>query len=290
RRGAAAVARPLAARLPAPGRRLGQGRGRQHRLLADRRAPAVPRHVPISLSGGRALSRRRGPPARPGALPDPPRPPSAAPVARTGGGERMMRGKLVSLTVALFLALLVNTAYIAAFADPTIFYMGNVLVHFLLGLALAVAVALLFRRRPELGRELAVAAALFTLALVAGIWLAVAGNTMPNRWLLWIHVGSAGLAVAALIPWVWRKAAEGEGWRRFSRAFLAAVLLLAVLPAATALYRRANPDPRSRIVNPLIVPTSMHEEGEGPKSPFFPSSARTNDGDIIPSNFFMDSA
>jgi len=201
-----------------------------------------------------------------------------------------MRGKLVSLTVALFLALLVNTAYIAAFADPTIFYMGNVLVHFLLGLALAVAVALLFRRRPELGRELAVAAALFTLALVAGIWLAVAGNTMPNRWLLWIHVGSAGLAVAALIPWVWRKAAEGEGWRRFSRAFLAAVLLLAVLPAATALYRRANPDPRSRIVNPLIVPTSMHEEGEGPKSPFFPSSARTNDGDIIPSNFFMDSA
>src|SRR6185436_3422221 len=82
----------------------------------------------------------------------------------------------------------------------------------------------------------------------------------------------------------------GEGWRRFSRAFLAAVLLLVALPAATALWRQANPDPRSRIVNPLIVPTSMNEEGEGPKSPFFPSSARTNVGGIIPSNFFMDSA
>ncbi len=201
-----------------------------------------------------------------------------------------MREKLGILTAALFLALLVNTAYIAAFADPTIFYMGNVLVHFLLGLALAVAVGLLLRRRPELGRELAAAAALFTLSLISGIWLAVAGNTMPNRWLLWTHILSAGLAVAALIPWVWRKAAEGEGWRRFSRVFLAAVLLLAVLPAAATLYRRANPDPRARIVNPLIVPTSMHEEGEGPKSPFFPSSARTNVGGIIPSNFFMDSA
>ena len=33
----------------------------------------------------------------------------------------------------------------------------------------------------------------------------------------------------------------------------------------------------------------MDEEGGGPKSPFFPSSAKTNVGGIIPSNFFMDS-
>ncbi|HYU35569.1 MAG TPA: tetratricopeptide repeat protein, partial [Thermoanaerobaculia bacterium] len=95
-----------------------------------------------------------------------------------------------------------------------------------------------------------------------------------------------------LIPWVRRKAAEGGAggdWRRFGRYFLAAVLLLVALPAATAVYRQANPPPRE-IRNPLIVPTSMNEEGEGPKSPFFPSSARTNVGGIIPSNFFMDSA
>ena len=34
----------------------------------------------------------------------------------------------------------------------------------------------------------------------------------------------------------------------------------------------------------------MQEEGGGPQSPFFPSSAKTNVGGIIPSNFFMDSA
>ncbi len=42
-------------------------------------------------------------------------------------------------------------------------------------------------------------------------------------------------------------------------------------------------------MNPLVVPTEMSEEGGGPKSPFFPSSAKTNVGGIIPSNFFMDS-
>ena len=33
----------------------------------------------------------------------------------------------------------------------------------------------------------------------------------------------------------------------------------------------------------------MDEEGAGPQSPFFPSSAKTNVDGIIPSNFFMDS-
>ena len=33
----------------------------------------------------------------------------------------------------------------------------------------------------------------------------------------------------------------------------------------------------------------MQEEGGGPTSPFFPSSAKTNVGGVIPSNFFMDS-
>ena len=37
--------------------------------------------------------------------------------------------------------LLANTAYLAAFASPTPFYFGNVVLHMLLGLALAVACA-----------------------------------------------------------------------------------------------------------------------------------------------------
>src|SRR5205085_9419043 len=41
--------------------------------------------------------------------------------------------------------------------------------------------------------------------------------------------------------------------------------------------------------NPTTVALSMEGEGAGLKSPFFPSSAETNVGGIIPSNFFMTS-
>ena len=44
-----------------------------------------------------------------------------------------------------------------------------------------------------------------------------------------------------------------------------------------------------RIVNPLTPPQSMQEEGAGPASPFFPSSADTNVRGIIPATFFMTS-
>ena len=203
-----------------------------------------------------------------------------------GAGERT--GKL-GAAAALCVALLVNTAYVAAFAEPTVFYMGNVLLHFLLGIALSAAVALLLRRRRDLGRELAMPAALLALALVAGVGLAVAGNTLQNRWLLWTHVIAAALVVATALPWLWRRATGQGAGRRFGRAALAAVLLLVALPAGLSLWRRAHP-PVREVRNPLIVPASMHEEGEGPSSPFFPSSARTNVGGIIPSNFFMDSA
>ncbi|HEX7182249.1 MAG TPA: tetratricopeptide repeat protein [Thermoanaerobaculia bacterium] len=202
----------------------------------------------------------------------------------------MTNNKIARWTAVLFLALLVNTAYLAAFAFPTIFYMSNVLLHLVLGIALAVALGLLLVRGPELRKGMAPALALFLVALIAGVWLAAAGNVRENRVVFWAHVIAAALAVAALIPWVWRKAAEGGGWMRFRKGFAAAVALLVLLPLGAAVWRRVNPNPSHSIENPLVVPTSMHEEGDGPQSPFFPSSARTNTGDIIPSNFFMDSA
>src|SRR5260370_705624 len=64
---------------------------------------------------------------------------------------------------------------------------------------------------------------------------------------------------------------------------------VAAFNSPTALYRKAFPNSSAHIRNPLTVPASMEGEGGGPKSPFFPSSARTNVGGIIPANFFMDS-
>ena len=45
-----------------------------------------------------------------------------------------------------FIVLLVNTAYVAAFATPSIFYMTNVLIHLGLGLALAIGLIFLLRK------------------------------------------------------------------------------------------------------------------------------------------------
>jgi tetratricopeptide (TPR) repeat protein len=202
------------------------------------------------------------------------------------------RNGLAKWTGVLFIALLVNTAYITAFASPTVFYMGNVLAHLVLGVVLAVAFGGLLARRPDLRAGIVPAAVLLGIALAAGLWLTVAGNVLAHRPILLAHVVAAGLGVIALGVWLWRRSAApggGAGWTRLRQGFAAAVVLLVALPGGMALWRKANPDPGARIANPLVVPTSMREEGGGPRSPFFPSSAKTNVGGIIPSNFFMDS-
>ena len=47
-----------------------------------------------------------------------------------------MTGKVQSVAGILIILLVLNTAYVAAFASPTIFYMANVLLHVLLGIAI----------------------------------------------------------------------------------------------------------------------------------------------------------
>ena len=58
----------------------------------------------------------------------------------------------------LLVLLLINTAYIAAFASPTIFYMGNVVLHLALGVALAIVLLWFIRRMPLAGSLFLVAA------------------------------------------------------------------------------------------------------------------------------------
>ncbi len=170
-------------------------------------------------------------------------------------------------TVVLLGLLVANSGYLAAFATPSLFYMSNVLLHMVLGLALLGL--LLFTSRRLL--------VVFLPAGAIGIFLMVAGATRPNRWALYAHIVAA--ALAALF-------AASAIRRRAYTALLAAAVLL---PAAMHTYHRARPDPRERILNPLVVPTTMEEEANGPRGPFFPSSADTLSGKYIPSNFFMES-
>ncbi len=146
-----------------------------------------------------------------------------------------------------------------ALPSPTIFYVGNVLLHLALGAAAAGWLIWKWRRS---GLVVPLAA-----SAVAGLYLAVRGATHDHFTILWLHVGLGVIGLMALMP----------------RA-RAAILALTFVALGLRLYQK--PD---RIVNPKTVPVSMNEEGDGPKSPFWPSSAKTNTGGLIPSDFFMDS-
>jgi tetratricopeptide (TPR) repeat protein len=207
-----------------------------------------------------------------------------------------MNSKLAKWIAVFFVLLLVNTAYVAAFASPTIFYMTNVLFHIGLGTVLFAVLAFVLARDSELRKSLVGPFGFFLVAVALGVFLSIgpyaqgAGNLRQNRWAFWSHIVAAGFGVAMLFPWISRKAREnGGGWVTFRKAFIASAALLVIFPSVTAMYRTYFPNPDNRIVNPLIVPTKMEDEGGGSNSPFFPSAAKTNVGGIIPSNFFMDS-
>ncbi len=162
--------------------------------------------------------------------------------------------------------LAVNGAYLAAFAHATIFYEANVLLHLALGLAVALLAARYVREYP-------VECSVFLAAAVAALYLVFKGNTYDQRLVLRLHILLAEIALALI------------GWRVVRRsligvAALAVLLLLPVIPW---------PRQHNRIENPSSAPLSMDLEGAGAHSPFAPSSAQTNTGKIIPSNFFMDS-
>jgi Flp pilus assembly protein TadD len=159
----------------------------------------------------------------------------------------------------LLLVMALNAAYVAALPAPTVFYIANVLLHLVLGAAAVVWLGFRWRR--------SVRVLPLILAGALGAWLIFAGATLPHRWILLLHVTLAVVGLAILLP-------------RWSAA-------LAVLTVAAVALRLGTPE--ARIRNPKVVPVSMTEEGSGPRSPFWPSSARTNTGGTIPSDFFMDS-
>ena len=162
----------------------------------------------------------------------------------------------------LIFVLLLNAAFVAALPSATLFYVANALLHVALGLAAAVWIALAAYRSRNRARFIPLAA-----AAALGIYLIFSGATRDHFTILWAHISLAILGVMVLFP----------------RLRAAAVVLL----IAAVAMRFGRPDDRIR--NPRRVPLSMNEEGAGPASPFWPSSAKTTTGGLIRSDFFMDS-
>jgi len=182
-------------------------------------------------------------------------------------------------------ALLINSAYLAARADASIFYYSNVAFHAMGGVVVAVLALAVLSRVP---RPVRAGIVLLLVAAAAGIYLAYIGATRSHRLALVAHA-VLGVAAAGALWWPGIAALIGHRsrGRRIGALTAASALLLGVPLWSAATNDRGA---RFRIENPGRVPIQMEEEGGGVHTPFFPSSARTNVGGIIPANFFMTSA
>jgi len=187
------------------------------------------------------------------------------------------------------IVLLVNTGYIAAFATPSVFYMMNVLAHLVLGVLLAVGFTVLLVRDRAVRTPLMASAVFFAIAAGCAAYLVAFGNVHAHAWALRAHIVTAILGVVALIPYALMTLRVPGASRGFGIGVPAAAAFALLLPVGVFAYAKSHPAADARIVNPDTAPLAMNGEGGGPASPFFPSSAKTNVGGIIPSNFFMDS-
>lgn len=190
-----------------------------------------------------------------------------------------MQSKLWKLGALLLILLLLNSAYVAAFKSPTVFYMTNVLLHIALGLILLpYAAALAWKHRAALPQAI-----LYAIAAAIGIYLMVHGNLRQDRPVLLAHIVVAGASIAFFLPWLFRE------HRIVFRFATAGCICLVLVPAVASLYQRIFPNPRDEIRNPVYAPVSMEEEGGGPNSPYWPSSTQINVKHHVPSNFFLES-
>ncbi len=160
---------------------------------------------------------------------------------------------------ALLILLIANSAYLAALPQANLLYIANIPIHLALGVAVCAMLLYQSRRSPKIIPLLA--------ASLIGLYLIPAGATTDHYKILWIHITLAVLGLALIKP-------------RYT-------LTLATLTFMAAALRLGLP--KDRIRNPQTVPTAMTEEGQGPHSPFWPSSSRTSVGGIMPSDFFMES-
>jgi Flp pilus assembly protein TadD len=159
----------------------------------------------------------------------------------------------------LLILLIANSAYLAALPAANLLYIANIPLHLILGLTACAALIYQSRRSPKIIPIVA--------ATIIGIYLIPTGATTDHYKILWAHVALAVAGLAIIKP-------------RYT-------LTLATLTFVAAALRFGQP--KDRIINPTTVPTAMTEEGEGPHSPFWPSSSRTSVGGIMPADFFMES-
>jgi hypothetical protein len=193
----------------------------------------------------------------------------AEPTGEGAGSPRRPRavpgGALVVAATAL---LAINSVWLAVAVEPGTLHLVSLVLHPLLGVAVAVPLAIgWWRRRGE--RWLFAGGALLAASALAGLALAVAGHRLATRPLLWAHLGlaAAGLIVLA--------AALARRPRASRLATAAALVALAVVALAGAAWPRPMPPALPAVA---AAADAAGEAMGGAAGPFYPSPAHTTTG------------
>jgi tetratricopeptide (TPR) repeat protein len=202
-----------------------------------------------------------------------------------------------------FAILVLNSGYLAAFAEPTLFYMLNVLLHVVLGVALIIPFFIFVRRflandAPR-GTELAVymgrlGSWSLSPCVLTGLYLVVVNATHAHRWVLYFHIAAGFIGVAFFqkaIRSVAHKVSVKNAFDVAGRVAWVVVVIAILLPMAMGIYNMLLPRERDRITNPVMPPDELEKPSpRGANSLFAPSAATTSTQKYISSQPFLNSA
>ena len=204
------------------------------------------------------------------------------------------------ISLSAFLILLLNSAYLFSFGEPTLFYIFNVLFHVGLGIVLIVPFSIYVykylarnlqahdqrERVSILGQTGTIGIA---IGIITGGYLMIVGATTPYLWLLITHIVSVSAGSILLCIYLVRGGSESRLTPSLRKITVGVLIVVVLFPIGARLTQHYLPNETYLVENPALPPTSMYEEGGGTTGHFFPASVETATGALIPTDFFLTS-
>ena len=191
-------------------------------------------------------------------------------------------------SVCVFLILLLNSAYLFSFGEPTLFYILNVLFHLALGIALIIPFSIyLYQKFNILSPYGRVGVFGLLVGIASGVSLMIVGATTPFRWILITHIIS--ISIGSLLFCIHLLKDSSSLSPRFKNVIIGVLICVVFFPIGAKLSQHYFPSEDYLVKNPMLPPTSMYDEGGGTTGHFFPASVETETGNLIPTDFFLTS-
>lgn len=185
--------------------------------------------------------------------------------------------------------LLISAIFLYAYPTPTIAYVLVVAGH-AFGGALTMLLWVVCLRRLK-GRHSAewIGWIVFGIGGALGCVLLFIGATHAHHRWTYAHITISSVAVVVLgAYWLGQR-----GWLRVPGGLALRIVILTAVAAGVAygsFYLRESSWLKQNVIeNPSSPPLTMNGEGDGPKGKFFPSSAQTRNGQLMPGNYFTES-